>query len=266
MKYFVDFEANARTQEIISIGVIDEEGRTFKTLVRPTTKVDRKITELTGITEDAAQAAPTINAAAFALAQWLQEHLQGPCIFYNWGSTDKDFLKASMDSTDYIFTKQILGYIQNHLHNLCPVVSKRFNSGLLALRSVYLTMRMESAESLPATHDALSDAEMLKYVYENYESYQLPEGAKFVKVPRPNLGYGKLAVLDEKYRVPIHVTYDDKKHGHREWDFPTVKAAMSVIPRLAKNTNKIKVMDRILAAAESGQKYAGRTFSLGTSD
>lgn len=265
MKFFIDFEANARTNEIISIGIKNEAGEGFSTLVRPTTKVDRKITELTGITQEAVEEAPGIEGAVHSLVCWLQQvdDKQSSNRFYCYGSSDKDFIKASMAVAETVFVKQVLDYIMHHLHNIAPEVSKRFNRTSISLRSAYLTMRMETEDSLPATHEALCDAEMLRYVYQHFQNYTLPEGVEPVKISRVNMCYGKpKPALEEKYHVAIKVTQDTKARGHREWTFPNVAAAMSIIPRLNKNTNKRKVMDKILEAAETNGSYAGKNFSL----
>ena len=52
MKFCLDFEATRFSNRIISIGCVAENGNTFYTLVKPVNKakVDRFITELTGIT------------------------------------------------------------------------------------------------------------------------------------------------------------------------------------------------------------------------
>ena len=54
MKYFIDFEASQFAEEIISVGCVDELGRSFYSLVRPRRpqKVTGFITNLTGITRD----------------------------------------------------------------------------------------------------------------------------------------------------------------------------------------------------------------------
>lgn len=59
MKFFMDFEATRFSNRIISIGCVAENGNTFTTLVHPgKKKVDKFITELTGITNEMLEAAP----------------------------------------------------------------------------------------------------------------------------------------------------------------------------------------------------------------
>ena len=70
MKYFIDFEANSPSNEIIEIGCVSENGDTFQTYVKPTTKIDGFITGLTGITNEMVKDAPYIDVA-------LKEFLEG---------------------------------------------------------------------------------------------------------------------------------------------------------------------------------------------
>ena len=63
MRYFIDFEASQFAEEIISVGCVDESGRSFYSLVRPKKpkKVTDFITKLTGITREEVLAAATAD-------------------------------------------------------------------------------------------------------------------------------------------------------------------------------------------------------------
>ena len=55
MKFYIDFEATQFTEQIISIGCIDEVGNSFYSLVKPQLenfKISNFITELTGISKN----------------------------------------------------------------------------------------------------------------------------------------------------------------------------------------------------------------------
>lgn len=54
MKYFIDFEATENSNEIISVGCVDENGGEFYSLVQPhkIEKLTEFITDLTGITTE----------------------------------------------------------------------------------------------------------------------------------------------------------------------------------------------------------------------
>ena len=73
MKYFIDFEASQFAEEIISVGCVDEDGRSFYSLVRPRKprKVTDFITKLTGITRDEILNAPTADEVFTSFFEWL---------------------------------------------------------------------------------------------------------------------------------------------------------------------------------------------------
>ena len=65
MKFYLDLEAARFSNYIISIGCVCENGKTFSTFVKlpKKKKVDKFITELTGITNDMLRNAPTADEA-----------------------------------------------------------------------------------------------------------------------------------------------------------------------------------------------------------
>lgn len=75
MKYFIDFEATEYSNEIISIGCVDENGREFYSLVQPhkIEKLTKFITDLTGITTEDLCNAPTANEAFSEFYNWLDK-------------------------------------------------------------------------------------------------------------------------------------------------------------------------------------------------
>ena len=75
MNYYLDFEATRFSNRIISIGCVAETGETFSTLVKPVNKakVDKFITELTGITNEMLETAPTADAAFLDLYYFIMK-------------------------------------------------------------------------------------------------------------------------------------------------------------------------------------------------
>ena len=61
MNYYIDFEATQYNQEIISIGCVREDGKTFYSLIKPKKlkNVTKFISKLTGITKDKLKNAKT---------------------------------------------------------------------------------------------------------------------------------------------------------------------------------------------------------------
>ena len=75
MNFYVDFEATQFSNRIISIGCTNELGEKFETLVKPVNgdKINKFITDLTGITPEMVENAPTADEAFNALLKTLEE-------------------------------------------------------------------------------------------------------------------------------------------------------------------------------------------------
>ena len=105
MKFYLDFEATRFSNRIISIGCVAENGKTFYTLVKPgkKKKVDKFITELTGITNEMLEGAPSADQAFAQLADWFEENSSGIAPeFYCYGDSDAVFIQhtlADMEDT-----------------------------------------------------------------------------------------------------------------------------------------------------------------------
>lgn len=210
MVVYIDFEANGANQvhEIISIGAVTEMNKKFYSLVRPHSKLDRKIKELTHISQEEAEIAPSIENVVSNFFTWLFNvaSYELPDVkFFVYGDSDKDFIKASMSFVSDISTLDSLQYIHDHIERVDKQVAKKFNRKLIGLRSAYLTMRLPSNEPIEQLHNALEDAEILKYVWENINNYEFPEDGEVVKVPRKDMRYGKKASASTKKEKPIEI-------------------------------------------------------------
>lgn len=271
MVIYLDFEANGANQvhEIISIGAVAETGETFYSLVRPHSKLDRKIKELTHISQEEAEIAPSIEDVMSNFFTWLCDTAKwdlSDVKFFVYGGSDRDFVKASISFVSDIFTLDRLQYIHDHIERVDKRIAKKFNREMIGLRSAYLTMRLSSNEPVEQFHNALEDAEMLKYVWESIDNYNFPEGGEVVKVPRADMRYGekasKSAKKADKYQVSMKVWINGKKTGYKEWIFPNVAAASGMFS-CAKNVKKrLKVMDEMLAAAEKGEVYRNKHIEI----
>lgn len=187
---YIDFEANAYTSEIISIGVVTETGDTFYSLVRPHSKIDKKIAQLTGITNEMARAAPSIEEVAIKLEEFLTSRPRIDC-YYCYGSSDAMFLKHTAERTDDERTKLLLKQLQTLCLNVEEYVSYKFGS-TIGLRSAYVTMQKvlnNLSTELVETHYALDDAKMLKWIWENIDGFKMPVGMDIIRVKKPCLRY-----------------------------------------------------------------------------
>lgn len=166
MNFYLDFEATRFSNRIISIGCAADTGNTFYTLVKPVNgaKVDKFITELTGITNEMLVNAPSADEAFNQLFDFIELNSNNtPPTYYCYGNTDSTFIintiKYMEDTRACICAQAILGNIIDY----ASVVKKFFVAKTdLALRKVY--MLIQEQKELTQKHNALEDAKMLETV------------------------------------------------------------------------------------------------------
>lgn len=209
MKFYLDLEAARFCNYIISIGCVCENGKTFSTFVRLPRgkKVDKFITELTGITNDMIKNAPTADKAFNLLFDFIEENNtdeEAP-EYYCYGDSDAVFIKHTLtkmeDTRACVCAQAIVG----NLIDYASVVKKFFiaNSDL-ALRKVY--MLIQSRDELVQKHDALEDALMLQTVVENlYDKCKPEDKDTILAMPsqkRPQVGKKAPAIFQNWNNQP----------------------------------------------------------------
>lgn len=209
MKFYLDLEAARFCNYIISIGCVCENGKTFSTFVRLPRgkKVDKFITELTGITNDMIKNAPTADQAFNLLFDFIEENNtdeEAP-EYYCYGDSDAVFIKHTLtkmeDTRACVCAQAIVG----NLIDYASVVKKFFiaNSDL-ALRKVY--MLIQSRDELVQKHDALEDALMLQTVVENlYDKCKPEDKDTILAMPsqkRPQVGKKAPAIFQNWNNQP----------------------------------------------------------------
>lgn len=173
MKYFIDFEATQYTNEIISIGCVRENGDEFYSLVNPGKKITPFITELTGITNAMLIEAPTPEEVFNKFFDWCAEYEEDLPVFYCYGNSDINFVKKNFNNSKSFRAKSILGYIYSGLFDYEPAVKKHF--GLIQSVSLIKVTNYYHDNEIIQTHNALSDAKMLKFVYEQLQQHSSKE-------------------------------------------------------------------------------------------
>ena len=172
MKFFIDFEATRFSNRIISIGCVADNGATFRTLVKPVNKakVDNFITELTGITKEMLEEAPTADEAFNQLFDFIELNNDDKMPeYYCYGNTDVTFIKSTVKFMTDARACICAQAIEGHLIDYSLVVKRFFMSQQdFALRKVYMLIQGET--DLVQNHDALEDAMMLRVVVSNLHS------------------------------------------------------------------------------------------------
>lgn len=193
MNFYLDFEAARFSNRIISIGCVAGTGETFETLVNPgKKKVDKFITELTGITNEMLADAPDADTAFLMLNKFIEENNDGEApAYYVYGNSDAEFINFTlrhMTDTQACITAQA---IAGNLIDYASVVKKFFVAKSdLALRKVY--MLIQEQKDLVQKHDALEDARMLETVVAHLYDKCKPEDKETILAmpsqPRPRPG------------------------------------------------------------------------------
>lgn len=194
MNFYLDFEATRFSNRIISIGCVAGTGETFETYVNPgdKKKVDRFITELTGITNEMLVDAPNADIAFKMLYDFIEANSDGEApAYYVYGNSDVDFINSTLrhmsDTQACVCAQAIAG----NLIDYASVVKKFFVAKSdLALRKVY--MLIQEQKELVQKHDALEDARMLETVVEHLHDKCKPEDKDTILAmpsqPRPQTG------------------------------------------------------------------------------
>ena len=170
MKFCIDFEMNQFSDRIISMGVIAEDGRTFYTLMQPSKpgeKITKFITELTGITQEMIDEAPSADEAFDIFFGWLQDYYSDEVPeYYCYGNSDKQAIKNTTkymtELTSIVTAQSIAGAMVDY----APKIKDVFNTTTpVGLARVYNFMKQKNEEQ---NHNALEDAKMLQYVMKNF--------------------------------------------------------------------------------------------------
>ena len=183
MNFYLDFEATQFTNQIISIGCVAENGRTFSTLVNPgeKEKISKFITELTGITKDMVSAAPGMDDAFYQLHNFVLTNngLTGEPHYFCYGDNDATFIKCSIKNMKFTETIIFAQSILYALFDYSRSVKKFFNSDQnIALRKIFSFIQ---ANEVVQKHDALEDAQMLYDVADKMIQFCHPDDLDKIK-------------------------------------------------------------------------------------
>ena len=171
MNFYLDFEATQFSERIISIGCIADNGASFKTLVKPVKneKVTAFITQLTGITNEMLEDAPTADEAFNAFYEFVRANNDGGTpTYYCYGNCDTRFIKRTVSGMSDFQAIMFASSIQALLVDYSAVVKTYLSTRGLALKKLVALIRQ--VDEVEQNHDALDDAIMLKECYEGLDT------------------------------------------------------------------------------------------------
>ena len=122
MNYYIDFEATQFSNRIISVGCVNEKGEEFYSLVNPDRQLTKFIVELTGITQEQVDAAPSANEVFEQLFDFCSKDDEAPT-FICYGDSDGLFAKATMEKIVKIYNQDFNTAIRFVFTN--PLIEER---------------------------------------------------------------------------------------------------------------------------------------------
>lgn len=248
MIYFLDFEATQYTNEIISIGCINENGLKFSSFVKPTHKITKFITALTGITNEMIEIAPSIEEAIRHFH--MVYNFKPNDVFYCYGSGDKDFIKGTMRYTTDAFTLDILSRLHDQIHDYSEDVKQFF--GLTFNIPMKTVATFIQDQDVIQVHDALADAIILLGIYDNLQRLDKPAICPFP--PRdPSLSSTRIRPKSNK-----KMKYRAKKvGGEHSQNFCSIEAVLKFLKIKNPEEKTIaRVTNRINTAIQNNTIYA----------
>lgn len=208
MKYFIDFEATQYSNEIIEVGCVREDGVGFHSYVNAKKNLTSLIKNLTGITQEIVDAAPSSDEVFRNFYQWIKDDTN--IEFYCYGTSDITFIRKNLNKTSNFEAQAALSIIGMALNNYSLEVKRHFglikDIGLVKVLAYY-----RGVESIEQTHSAFEDAKFLKELYEHIQA----EG-EIEDCPFPN--YQKKSVakpIQPKIEEPTHVPYIARIHKNQ---------------------------------------------------
>ena len=276
MKFFIDFEATRFSNRIISIGCVAENGNTFYSLVKPVNKakVDKFITELTGITNEMLAAAPSADEAFNQLFDFIELNSCGIAPeFYCYGESDATFIKHTVKYIEDTRACLCAMAIGGNLIDYANTVKRFFVAKSdMALRKVY--MLIQAKDELVQKHDALEDALMLQCVVENLETKCKPEDKETIlampsqKKPKINKapsifqqqsGQGKWEANTNADENKWMFKCTDQHSGNVKYFDSADTATLWIIRYIARNVSpkstehRQRIANAVMGAVDSGK-------------
>lgn len=251
MNYFIDFEANSPSREIISIGCISEKGETFYSLVNCSTPLDNYVKKITHLTQEQIDKAESIDTVLVYFFSWLMttndtDYFDWNDInFYHYGSEDAKFIKATLKNVQNSVNYEQFSAVKTRCKDYEKEVQKFFSiSQPLSLIAAANYFKTEPEEQ---THNALDDAKLLKLVFENIDGKEPVDSVDFVFD-------NKIIVRKHKRKKEI-VKYNSLDEA--------LAFCMAHMPKEYHNDKiKKRVRNRLKKAITQKTKYCGFNWSV----
>lgn len=251
MEYFIDIECNQFSEDIISIGIVNDNNEKFYSLVKPSSKITSFITGLTGITNSMVATAPKIFSVSTQILEWMNNSLSDDDIFYCYGNVDKSVYKRVLKHIKNSDTQLLFNHIVSHLVDDSIAIQEHF--GLTRPVGLIKVFQFFNGEQIEQSHNALEDAEYLMSVHKSIQSNDRDISEAFPEYKGNNI---------RKYSKTVLYQYD-KHTNEYKGSFDNIDKVVewvyaNVIPKNLKQPPKTSLMrKKISDAITNGTAYGG---------
>lgn len=265
MKFFIDFEATQPENEIISIGVVAENGATFHTYVKPQfSKLTQYITNLTGIEEEDLESAPNIETAFILMYHWIRRQSPRVCTiddeFYCYGSSDKIFVENTLLYLHEYNARTLGAILYAYMKDASVIVGKYFNGNPSLINAFNYLKEQEGKQR----HDALEDAKMLQYVFTAVKDAAPLDCNPFKEVANNIPNSEGLGVAKVDYVFPHGKFYCRAKKTQAWTEFEDIHEAIdwliktTVIKSQWDKVHRDRMAVSIMKAIKNNSQYNGK--------
>lgn len=173
MNFYIDFEATQFDNKILSVGCINDVGDTFYSLVKPQekTKVTPFITNLTGITQEMVDNAPSAETVFARFKTFIDIYNnEESTFFFAYGNKDQAFLERTAKKVMNKDIRSFMNCLAGSLIDYSKITRNYFQVSQVGLKRA---LNYFKEEPIVQKHDALEDAEMLMELYKYIENSEL---------------------------------------------------------------------------------------------
>lgn len=251
MNFYLDFEATQPGNEIISVGVICENGDTFHSYVKPYySGLTPFITEMTGITYDMIDSAPDINKVFYDLYYWIEarDSVKKDWNFYVYGNSDTLFIHNSADYFRYTEALTLAGIMLLKIRDYSIDTKKYFRGGVSLIKAFNYVVDAERIQN----HDALEDARMLQKVVEYIDDKKPLTQNPFLE---------EIMISNSNITIPRGKFYAKDTKTNSELEFETMDDAVDwvietlVRPSAETIVHRNRIITNIMKAVRKKGKY-----------
>lgn len=248
MDIYFDFEATQFSERVIAIGATCEYGD-FDCLVSSfKKKITPFITQLTGITKEMVEGAPTADEAFSDLYQWIAEVNPGEPLFYHcYGDTDRVFLRKTAEKIEDANIAKFIYKLADSMIDDSKVVCRYFHAKSIGVHRALTHFEPEIGAQ---DHDPLNDAILLRSLMEHIEIAEPLEVVPEEEEEKPVKKVPKNYIISVTHLTDLSARVRHFPNEAQAADWMYVK-----LKKKYKDTIRANVVKKVMKALEEDGNY-----------